>query len=313
MSRASAAGAFIFLGWAIVNAQTTIPGGDSVSTIPSVDEQNPAQEALPNPIEDRRDRIYYPGDTESIRPLAAKLGGNILLDQKEIWTSPFHMKKSDAKWWIGFGAVAGALIATDRDTAPVFQNNPTQLRWANRVSQVGAAYTLVPLVAGFYGYGAIGHDAQAREVGVLGAEALIDSLIVVSVLKPIGGRVRPDATHGERSRFFDGGDSFPSGHAIETWALASVIAHEYKRGGGRFVPFLAYGLATAVSGARFAAQRHYASDIVVGAGMGWFIGRYVYQTHQDHSSHRHAWTRPAIIPTVDPGTRSYVVALRLGS
>ncbi|HEY7387509.1 MAG TPA: phosphatase PAP2 family protein [Bryobacteraceae bacterium] len=267
---------------------------------------------LPNPFQDPRDRIYYPDDTERPKPLATKLISNILLDQKEIWLSPFHMRKQDSKWWIGFGAVTATLIATDRKTSKLLENSPGQVSWGNRVSKVGAAYTVIPITAAFYGIGVGVNNAQARETGVLGAEALLDSLIVVSALKPVGGRIRPDSTTGERSQFFDGGDSFPSGHAIESWALASVIAHEYKHRGGKFVPYAAYGLAAVVSAARFAAQKHYASDIVAGAGMGWFIGRYVYQTHQDHASHPHAWSRPQIVPSMDPATRSYVVSIRAG-
>lgn len=286
------------------------------STQPQLNTDNPQpaeRSEIPNPLTDSRDRIYYPGDTESVKPLAIKLAGNIVLDQKEIWTSPFHMHKKDAPWWIGFGALTAALIASDHHTITTFENSQGQITWGGRVSNLGAEYTLGPLMAGFYTYGVLRNNAQAREVGILGAEAFVDSLIAVTVLKEVAGRNRPDnAVAGERGEFFDGGTSFPSGHAIESWAVASLLAHEYKKRGGRFVPYLAYGLASVVSVSRFAAQRHYASDIVAGGAMGWFIGRYVYQTHEDHAVHRHAFAQPQILPNVDPLTRSYTVALRFG-
>lgn len=261
-----------------------------------------------NPLQDPRDRIYYPSDTERFKPLFHKLGANVLLDQKEIWTSPFHMRKTDAKWWIGIGAVTAALIATDRRSSTIFENSRGQISWGNGISKVGASYTLLPLVAGFYTYGVLRDDPKPREVGVLGGEALLDSLIVVQILKPIAGRKRPDAAN-EKGHFFDGGDSFPSGHAIESWSLASLIAHEYGRG-SKIVPVAAYGLAGVVSLARFGAQRHYASDIVAGGAIGWFIGRYVYQTHMDHAIHKHGWARPPqIVPQFQPGTRTFGVAL----
>ena len=209
------------------------------------------------------------------------------------------MHSKDAKWWIGFGALAATLIATDRYTSNIFENSPSQIAWGKHLSQLAASYTLVPVVAGFYGYGVLRDDSKAREVGVLGAEALLDSLIVMQILKPIGGRIRPDS-RGEKSQFFDGGDSFPSGHAIASWSLASVIAHEYGHGHGKLVPLLAYALASAASTARFAAQRHDASDIVARGAMGWFVGRYVYQTHMDHALHRHAWLQPRIAPHFQP-------------
>src|SRR5207249_3080194 len=75
---------------------------------------------------DARDRIFYPGDTERIKPLATKLFLNTLLDQKEIWTSPFHMRRSDIKWWVGIGGVTAALIATDHHTITTFENSRGQ-------------------------------------------------------------------------------------------------------------------------------------------------------------------------------------------
>lgn len=294
-------------------ADLPITGNQSTAAFPAAEGQEAptksAQAGQANPFEDPRDRVFYPGDTERIKPLGHKLLANILLDQKEIWSSPFHLRAKDAKWWIGFSGLTAALIATDHRTSTAFENSNGQISWGNHLSQVGASYTLIPLVAGFYGYGVLRDDPKPREVGVLGAEALLDSLIVVEVLKPIGGRNRPDS-HGEKAQFFDGGDSFPSGHAIESWALASVIAHEY--GHSKFVPILAYGLASVVSTARFAAQRHYASDIVTGGAMGWFIGRYVYQTHMDHALHPHAWLHPQIVPQFQPSERTYGIALNFG-
>jgi membrane-associated phospholipid phosphatase len=218
------------------------------------------------------------------------------------------MHASDAKWWIGFGAATAALIATDHTTSTSLENSKGQVTWGNNISKIGAAYTLIPLVAGFYGYGVFAEDPKAREVGVLGAEALLDSLIVVSVLKPIAGRNRPNATD-DQGNFFDGGSGFPSGHAIETWALASVISYEY--GHTKFVPIVAVALASVVTASRFAAQQHYASDLVAGAGMGWFIGRYVWKTHQDHAihPHSHAWLKPLVLPEVQPGSSTYALGL----
>lgn len=260
----------------------------------------------PNPLLDPRDRVFYPGDTESVKPLTRKLFGNILLDQKEIWTSPFHMHAKDAKLWLGFGALTAALIVADNHTSTVLENSRSQVSWGNNISNIGASYTLLPLVAGFYGYGVIRDNPKAREVGVLGSEALLDSLIVVEILKAAAGRNRPDAAN-HQGHFFHGGSSFPSGHAIESWTLASVISHEYGR--TKIVPIVAIGLASIVSAARFTAQKHYASDIVAGGAMGWFIGAYVYKTHMNHAIHPHSWPRPQVIPQVQPGTHTYAVSV----
>jgi membrane-associated phospholipid phosphatase len=261
-----------------------------------------------NPVQDARDRIYYPGDTEGVKPLTKKLVGNILLDQKELWTSPFHMHGNDAWWWLGFGGATAALIATDHRTSTVFENSKGQITWGNNLSDIGSSYTLLPLVAGFYSYGLFEDDPKAREVGVLGGEALLDSLIVVSVLKPIAGRNRPDAPN-EKGEFFQGGASFPSGHAIAVWSLASVISYEY--GHTKIVPIIACSLAAVVSLSRFAAQQHYASDLVAGGAMGWFIGRYVWKTHQDHALHPHGGLKAWVLPQIQPGSGTYALTLQI--
>jgi membrane-associated phospholipid phosphatase len=272
-------------------------------------EDPPAAEPTASSIlsTDARDRIFYPSDTERIKPLTIKLTGNILLDQKDIWTSPFRMNRRTAKWWLLGGAATAALIVTDKHTINAFRNAPTQVEWGNNVSKVGAAYTVIPVAAGFYIAGAVVDDAKARETGVLATEALLDSLIVQSVLKPIAGRDRPNVAHTHQ-KWFDGGASFPSGHSMEAWALASVISHEYSH--RKWVPFVAYGLATVTGMARYTAQQHYASDIVAGGAIGWFIGRYVYQNHQDHARHIHR-LNPRIAPLYQPTARTYGVALTL--
>jgi len=234
--------------------------------------------------DDARDRVFYPGDTEHVIPLARKLTGNILMDQKAIWTSPFHMDHNAAKWWLVLGAATAALIATDQHTITTFENAPTQVRVGNDISKIGAVYTVIPVVAGFYTVGAMVNDSKARETGVLGGEALLDGLIVQAVLKPAAGRNRPNAAH-DKQEWFEGGASFPSGHTIAAFALASVVSHEYSE--HKWVPFVAYGLATVTGAARFTAQQHYASDILAGGAVGWFIGRYVFQTHRDHARHIH--------------------------
>jgi membrane-associated phospholipid phosphatase len=260
------------------------------------------------PALDRRDRIFYPGDTERLKPLGRKLLLNILLDQEEIFTSPFHMNRQNAKWWLLSAATTAGLIAADHRIANAFENSRGQVRWGGRISHIGASYTLVPIVAGYYGYGVWRDHAKAREIGVLGTESLLDSLIVAGILKEATRRRRPDEK--EPGEFWEGGTSFPSGHAIQVWSIASLLAHEYKH--KPIVQVTAYSLASIVSASRIAAQKHFASDVVVGGTMGWFIGRYVYETHMSHLAHKHSFSMPMILPQFQPAQRSYGVTLVFG-
>jgi membrane-associated phospholipid phosphatase len=255
---------------------------------------------------DRRDRIFYPGDTERPKPLFRKLFLNIVLDQKDIFTSPFHISRENAWEWLVPVAATGGLIAADTHIANAFENSRGQVRWGGRISNIGASYTLIPIIAGSYVYGAWRDNPKGREIGVLGTESLLDSLIVVGVLKEVFRRNRPDEKNP--GDFWGGGTSFPSGHAIQIWSIASLLDHEYMH--KKIVGITAYSLAGIVSAARIAAQKHFASDVVSGGAMGWFIGRFVYQTHMSHLTHSHSsFLFPMIAPQVDPSQRSFAFTL----
>jgi hypothetical protein len=94
---------------------------------------------------------------------------------------------------------------------------------------------------------------------------------------------------------------------MQVWAIASLLDHEYKH--KKIVGITAYTLAAIVSASRVAAQRHFASDVVAGGTMGWFIGRFVYNTHMSHLAHKHASLIPMIVPQADPQQRRYGIAL----
>jgi membrane-associated phospholipid phosphatase len=158
-----------------------------------------------------------------------------------------------------------------------------------------------------YVSGVLAKQPHLRDTGLLGAEALVDSLIVSEVLKVATSRQRPLEGDGG-GHFFHGSDAFPSGHTIESFALASVIAHQYQD--HKAVVILAYGLAAMVGASRFSARQHSASDILAGGVMGWFIGRHVTERRRggDRAPTK-ARLMPQVVPDVQPSDHSYGLAL----
>jgi membrane-associated phospholipid phosphatase len=202
----------------------------------------------------------------------------VLTDQKRIWTSPFHTSKKDAKWWAIFGGATVGLIAADQHISKLAPSTPTLVQLGSDTSYLGAAYTLLPISAGFYFIGTAAHSDRFRETGLLSFETLADTTLVELIIKCIADRERPLENGGE-GHFFSSPNprydsSFPSGHAIQTFALASVFAHEYPH--KLWVKFLTYGYAAGVVGARLAARKHFPGDVMAGGAMGWFTGDYVY-------------------------------------
>jgi membrane-associated phospholipid phosphatase len=224
-------------------------------------EEKPAPRATPSPTPSPERHFF----------------ANILRDQRAIWTSPFHLGREDAKWLAPLGLSTLALAATDQETGEL-SNDRRRISVSRDISQAGGIYSTGGLAAAFYLVGRATGNARARETGLLGGEALIDTALVYGVLKNVSQRPRPtqDDAHAE---FFDGGHSFPSGHAASAWALAAVVANEYHD--RRAVQVGAYGLAAAVSVSRYTARKHFLSDVLVGSAIGYGVGRYVYRTRHD--------------------------------
>jgi membrane-associated phospholipid phosphatase len=249
-----------------VSAQATQPAPATPVIEPPAIEM-PSAQAPPTPT---------PRTTATPSP-ESRFVKNILRDQRAIWTSPFHVRRADSRWLLPLGLSTVALVATDRHTAGALDDDD-HLNISHDISYLGSTYGTGGIAAAFYLVGRAAHNARARETGLLGGEALIDGGIVSLALKGVSQRPRPrvDDASGE---FFDRGNSFPSGHAIAAWSLASVVAEEYHD--RRVVRFGAYGLAAAVSVARYTGRNHFLSDVLVGSVIGYGIGHYVYRAHHD--------------------------------
>ena len=244
---------------------------------------------------------------EASGPSAKDIAKDIVRDQKQIWTSPFRITRRNAKWWLIFGGVTGFLIATDHRSSQQLPNTGDQLAFSRDVSRLGSEYTLIPIAGGFLLGGILTNQSKLRDTGLLGAEALVDGLIVSEVLKTATRRQRPTEGDGGM-HFFHGSDAFPSGHTLESFALASVVARQYHD--NKAIVILAYSLATLAGASRFSARQHSASDIVAGAAMGWFIGRHVFERGQDgRRSLAKARLFPQVIPQVQPSDHSYGLLL----
>jgi membrane-associated phospholipid phosphatase len=243
---------------------------------------------------------------------------NILNDQVGLWTSPFRTSRADLKFLVPIGLTTAALIATDRRTADELGEhggNERRVKISLQLSRPGGAYTSAAIAGTFYLVGVAKHDSRARETGILGGEALIDAKIVYSVLKKVSQRPRPLVPDPDDD-FFDGGNSFPSGHATDAWALATVIASEYHD--RKAVQVTAYALASAVSLSRYTGRAHFLSDVFVGSVIGYGIGRYVYKKHhvpaigdETNSSSAGRPTKwiPSVAPLYSRMNRTYGVTL----
>jgi len=127
-------------------------------------------------------------------------------------------------------------------------------------------------VAIAYGLDAFGvkskTDIQNRTAILLKGE--LSMIAVTQLLKNSTHIQRPD--HSNYS-------SFPSGHTAQAFAAATFLSEEYK-GEIKWIPYVSYGIATSVGVLRMANNKHYISDVLVGAGIGILSMKLSYWTHQ---------------------------------
>ena len=180
-------------------------------------------------------------------------------------------QRKNLKWEIPFAAVTGVLIGYgDKVAADRIQSTNMQDA-AKKASNIGLAVALGAGAAA-WSIGCATHHPYAAESGFKALEAAGVALGVDLGLKAAFNRQYP-YTSKSSGEFWEGGKSFPSGHSATTFAFASAMAHRYPH--NWWIKWGSYALATTVSISRFPAKKHFPSDILVGAPVGFFIGKYM--------------------------------------
>jgi hypothetical protein len=204
---------------------------------------------------------------------------HILSDQVAIWTSPAHLNSRNAVGPLLLVLGTALVMTTDHEVMANHVPIDTSLNDHAITASNGLLGGFVAAPVIIYGLGHIHHDDDATETGILGGEAMVDSLAVDEVMKLVSMRERP-ALNDARGKFFQTSSafnsSFPSTHCMIAWSSAAVIASEYN---GPLTQITAYTLATGVSAARVLGREHFPSDVLVGSAVGWMIGRYVFHRH----------------------------------
>lgn len=196
-----------------------------------------------------------------------------LEDQKELYRAPF--KVSNFKWDAVVLGGATPLFIEDRN---IETHIPTShFTFYQATSDVSIA-ALGATLGGVWVYGIKGDHPHAKETGELELETLVNTFLIYVPMQFIAGRQRPGEGngHGDFLRHNAMNTSFPGGHAMFTFAMATVVSHEYSQ---KWVQALAYTVATTVTVTRFMARDHWASDMFVGSALGIGIGAHVFHAH----------------------------------
>jgi len=221
-------------------------------------------------------------------------------DLKHDFTKPFHMRRREwgklALFTAGIAAMTFVDEPIQKQVIKIRNNSPGVSKVSRYITNGGGIDEFITLSAlGLYGY--VFKNEKIKTTTLLASQAYITGAVIESTVKFLSGRTRPsfyDPTgeaepkftgpFGNTSRDFSGNrsnSSFPSGHATVAFAAATVYAMEYRS--TVWVPIVSYTAASLISLSRITENKHWTTDVLVGAMLGYLSGRQIVNNY-----HRYA-------------------------
>lgn len=209
---------------------------------------------------------------------------NVVLDAYQITESPFRWKKKE---WLIFGGLAlttGTLFLYEEEVYTSFQEkiegvNPNYSKYF--FEPLGDTKYQIAGIAGLYAGGYLFKSDKAMVLAQLTFESLMLTGVATNFMKYVSGRSRPHETNPLNAHSWSGlggNSSFWSGHTATVFSMASVFSSYYSD--KPWVGVTAYSLASLAGISRIADERHWVSDVVVGATIGTVIGQMVVRNYK---------------------------------
>jgi hypothetical protein len=182
---------------------------------------------------------------------------------KDLGSDFKHLPSKENLFWTGVGGVSAlAVHPADDNVNQAMVNSDFAQDFFRFGSYLGQIYTLLPAAITVYAVGRAKDEPKVSHMGMDLIQSLAVSEAIVNALKYTTRRERPDGS---------GKNSFPSGHAADTFAFATAL--ERHLGWKGAVP--AYIFASYVAISRLPDNRHWLSDVVFGSSVGIISGRTV--------------------------------------
>ena len=198
---------------------------------------------------------------------------------------------------------AGLYSLTDNDILNKYEVQEERNEWIPKYRNHADDYLQYAPIVAVYGLNALGvkgkNNFGNRTALLIKSELLVG--VLTYSLKKITAVPRPDT--GQPT-------SFPSGHTAQAFAAATFMAKEY---GHKSIWYSigAYTVATGIGTMRVMNNRHWISDVLVGAGIGIFSTNIVYLTHLNKWGKRKLRGQTLIVPSYDGQTGIVSVVHRL--
>lgn len=229
-------------------------------------------------------------------------------------------------------AVSAAMIAIYVRVAQAISDSASQVRHGGfkvAAKRASIVTETVLMVAGgtVYGIARLGHDHGTADVALHTTEAIASTAMVIQVIRGVLGRGRPFVVDSGAVRNSDPHEfqflrgftnynyrSYPSMHAMASFAAASALAQEMRQHDTPHRSVIApvlYAAATGPALARMYLDEHWASDIAMGIFLGVFAGQKAVMYSHDHPDNRvdNYFLRPSVRATVTYDARGFSLSV----
>jgi len=198
-------------------------------------------------------------------------------------TSPFHWKGND---WLKFLAIGATGLAIHQLDVPL--NNMAYKNDSRRMKNIDNAFDplgnlafVLPAIGGTYLISRLAGNEELSGLAITTGKAVMIANTFVTYGKVLAHRHRPrevNPTQWDGPRLDLKNASFFSSHTATAFSMATVIASTYAN--HKWVPPIAYTMASLVGVSRIAAHDHWASDVFIGAVVGYSVGKLVYKLNR---------------------------------
>lgn len=137
-----------------------------------------------------------------------------------------------------------------------------------------------PVAAGVFVLSLATNNDRLQDAAFTSLQSLVYAGMMTRSLKLVAGRLRPEADYGayQFEPFTGANASFPSGHTTAAFAVVTPWVLYYPN----VATYSLFVLASGTAVARIARDKHWPTDVLAGAAIGFFTARYLTHRHQDH-------------------------------
>ena len=233
-------------------------------------------------------------------------------DVRAVVSSPARLTKTDVLRLSAFTLItAGFIYRYDRQIDEAFYRDTGKSGYENGLlvlgknfakigniyNEVRPVYFLTGLTSAILLSGVIAHDTKLVDTARLMSESFLITGAFTTLSKGLFGRSRPFLEKGPhdfhffefrmRNRFL----SMPSGHSSSIFSVMTVIANQYPHW---WIRLPAYTFCVSVALQRIDTHQHWASDVIIGGAIGYWVGKTLVNKHKNSSN------KSSVYPAASP-------------